>query len=78
MVNEKMGTLAETYPRPAKRADNFPTRNDMQYWSAAEHAIHSAMRAVEAAGASPALTDAVTLLVKARDRVADHYEALEP
>ena len=60
--------------RPYKRPDGIPTRADMTYWTPAEHAIAKAMEAVEAAGASPALTDAVTLLGKARDRVADHIE----
>ncbi len=43
----------------------------------AEIAIINAMQAVEAAGASVALTDAVALLSKARDRVADHVEGKE-
>lgn len=37
-------------------------------------AIRAAMYEVEKADASIALTDAVTLLGKARDRVADHVE----
>lgn len=61
-------------PRPAKRADGWPTRSDMQQWSPAEHAIFNAVQEVEKAGADPALTDAVNLLQKARDRVADYYE----
>lgn len=56
------------------RDDGFPTRSDMQHWTPAEHAIWRAMQAVEAAGASPALTDAIILLGRARDRVADHAE----
>jgi hypothetical protein len=44
--------------------------------SPAELAITAAMVAVEEAGASVALTDAVTLLAKARDRVADHVEGI--
>lgn len=65
---------APANPRPHLRPDGFPTRGDMQYWSPAEQAIWAAMQAVEEAGGSPALTDAVTLLGKARDRVADHME----
>lgn len=63
-------------PRPGKRPDGIPTRCDQQWKTAAELAIDSAMEAVEAAGASVALTDAVTLLSKARDRVADHVEGV--
>lgn len=66
--------MSTTPRRPERRADGWPTRNDMQYWSEAEHAIVAAMRSVEAAGGSLALTDAVILLGRARDRVADHYE----
>ena len=60
--------------RPVRRPDGIPTRADMQWMTAAELAILEAMQAVEAAGASVALTDAVTLLSKAQDRVADHVE----
>jgi hypothetical protein len=60
--------------RPEKRPDGWPTRNDIQWFTPAELAIRAAMLAVENAGASTALTDAVTLLSKARDRVADHVE----
>lgn len=48
---------------------------DLNFHTAAEKAITDAIYAVEAAGASPALTDAVVLLGKARDRVADHVES---
>lgn len=61
-------------PRPYSRPDGIPTRMDRQWHTPAETAIREAMLAVEAAGASPALTDAITLLGKARDRVADHVE----
>jgi hypothetical protein len=64
-------------PRPAKRPDGVPTRIDRQWHTEAEKAITAAMYAVEAAGASIALTDAVMLLSKARDRVADHVEGRE-
>ena len=61
-------------PRPAKRPDGILTRIDKQWMTPAEIAILDAMRAVEEAGGSAALTDAVTLLASARDRVADHVE----
>jgi len=44
--------------------------------SDAEIVITDAMLAVEHAGGSVALTDAITLLSKARDRVADHVEGI--
>ncbi len=62
-------------PRPAKRPDGIPTRIDLNWMTPAERAIRDAMAAVEAAGGSIALTDAITLLAQARDRVADHVEA---
>jgi len=61
-------------PRPSNREDGIPTRVDQRYWSPAERAIFAAVLEVEASGADPALTDAVNLLAKARDRVADYYE----
>jgi hypothetical protein len=60
--------------RPAKRPDGIPTRIDLHWLTPAEIAICDAMTAVEAAGGSRALTDAITLLAQARDRVADHVE----
>lgn len=63
-------------PRPKLRPDGLPSRIDRLLMSPAELAITAAMAAVEAAGASVALTDAVTLLSKARDRVADHVEGI--
>jgi hypothetical protein len=56
------------------RDDGFPTRSDVRYMTSAEWAITAAIREVEKAGASTALTDAVILLGQARDRVADHVE----
>jgi hypothetical protein len=60
--------------RPAKRPDGIPTRADLQWRTPAELAITQAMEAVKRVGASLALTDAVMLLSKAMDRVADHVE----
>lgn len=60
--------------RPTKRPDGVPTRVDSQWMTDAELAINKAMEAVENAGGSRALTEAVTLLSQARDRVADHVE----
>jgi hypothetical protein len=61
-------------PRPHRRPDGVWTRCDTLLMSPAELAITNAMDEVEKAGASEALTDAVILLGKARDRVADHVE----
>lgn len=61
-------------PRPHLRDDGIPTRNDLSRMTMAERAILYAVRMVEAAGASKALTDAVVLLQQARERVADHVE----
>lgn len=64
--------------RPAMRPDGVPSRCDLTLMSPAELAITTAMQAVEAAGCSVALTEAVTLLQQARERVADHVEAPPP
>lgn len=66
--------LARDGTRPAKRPDGWPTRGDMSLWTEAEHKISQTVEVVERAGASKALTDAVILLNKARERVADHVE----
>jgi hypothetical protein len=61
--------------RPYYRPDGIPTRIDSKWHTPAEAAIIAAMVAVERhPGGSPALTEAVTLLARARDRVADHVE----
>lgn len=69
--------LGDLKHRPQKRPDGISTRCDLQFHTMAERAITEAMQAVEQAGASPALTDAVNLLSKARDRVADHVEGVD-
>ena len=61
--------------RPKLRPDGFPTRCDRYWKTPAELAIDDAMEAVERhGGGSLKLTEAVTLLGKARDCVADHVE----
>lgn len=62
--------------RPHKRDDGVSTRHDRNYWTKPEISISLAMATVEQAGASPALTDAINLLATARERIADHVEAL--
>lgn len=61
-------------PRPHLREDGWPTRASTEHWTPAEHAVAAAMHAVEAAGGSVALTDAICLLSQARGRIADHAE----
>ena len=56
------------------RPDGVPTRIDQLWQTPAELTIGEAMMAVERSGGSIALTEAVNLLSKARDRVADHVE----
>jgi hypothetical protein len=70
------GVRAMPDHRPKLRPDGVPSRCDRSLMTAAELAITAAMIAVEGAGASLALTEAVTLLSKARDRVADHVEGV--
>ena len=61
--------------RPQLRPDGIPTRIDSLWHTPAEKAITDAMAAVERhPGGSLALTEAIMLLAKARDRVADHVE----
>lgn len=56
-----------------------PTRQNLRpnaaEWTPAESSIDIARRVVEAAGCSPALTDAATLLGYARNKVAEHVIA---
>ncbi|MBB5351360.1 N-acetylmuramoyl-L-alanine amidase [Haloferula luteola] len=53
----------------------IPRRNDMLRWTPAEKAIHAALDAVEEVGADPLLTEAVTLLSNAQNKVADYVDA---
>lgn len=64
---------------PEKRDDmsEFPRRISMDKWTPAERAIYDATQVVEQAGAHPLLTDAVILLGKAREKVADYVDGVE-
>ena len=68
-------TEAPVGPRDKLRPDGFPTRNDVLLMTPAEQHIWRAVSLVEALGASPSLTEAVVLLGRARELVADHVEA---
>ncbi len=51
-----------------------PRRNDINLHTPAERAIREAVISVEGAGCHPLLTDAVVLLDKAKNKVADFVE----
>lgn len=55
---------------------DMPRRNQMLKWCEAEHKIQAAVDAVELMGADVRLTDAVILLGRARDRVADFVDGV--
>lgn len=64
-------------PQPAlvQISDNgFPRRNRIDLYTPAETAIRDAMLVVEKTGGHPLLTEAVTLLGRAQERVADYAE----
>jgi len=56
----------------------FPRRNQVQLMSAGELAIRQAIAVIEAMGCDTRLTDAVALLGKAQDRVADFVDGINP
>ena len=57
-----------------KMIDGFPRRGRVEFLEPSEAAIYDAMSAVEAAGAHPLLTDAVTLLREALTKVSDFID----
>lgn len=61
-----------------KISDNgFPRRNRIDLNTPAELAIRCAIRAVEDSGCDPLLTEAVMMLVAAREKVADFIDKEE-
>lgn len=54
-----------------------PRRNRMDLWKPSELAIFNALQEVEKMGADVRLTDAVILLSKAQDLVADYIDKKE-
>jgi hypothetical protein len=54
--------------------DDIPRRNRTDQWCQAEREIQVAVNVVETMGAHPLLTEAVVLLGKARDKVADYVD----
>ncbi len=57
-----------------KMIDGAPRRARIDLYSDAEKAIHDAVQAVEEAGANVLLTEAVVLLHRAQEKVADFVE----
>ena len=64
----------EAFYKRAEASVDVPRRIRLDLNTPAELAIRNAVNAVEAAGAHPLLTDAVTLLNEAREKVADFVE----
>lgn len=58
--------------------NEIPRRNQMQQWCPAEHAIREAMMRVEEMGAHIMLTEAINLLVKAKETIADYVDMFPP
>lgn len=55
-------------------SDEIPRRNKLDKYTPAELAIRDAIQVVEAVGADPLLTEAVILLGRAKDKVADYVD----
>lgn len=72
-ARREVATEAEPTPVAAP-IPGIPRRCRYDLYTPAERAISDAVQAVEAAGADVRLTDAVILLQKAKDRVADFVE----
>lgn len=56
--------------------NNWPRRAQMNDWTPAERAIYDAAQVVEVMPADERLTEAVVLLSKARDLVADFVDGV--
>lgn len=66
--------IEETTPRRPNMSDEIPRRIRLDKFTPAERAIWDAIQAVEVVGADPLLTEAVILLGKAKDKVADYVD----
>lgn len=51
-----------------------PRKNNLEVMSDEEKAIYDVIRAVEAVGAHPLLTDAVVLLSQAKDKLGEYVD----
>jgi len=56
------------------KENEIPRRNRLDLNTPAEKAIYNAIQEVEKAGADVRLTEAVTLLAKAKDLVSDYVD----
>lgn len=56
----------------------WPRRSSIPHMTAAELAIRAAVQVVEEAGCDVLLTDAVVLLGKAQEKVADYVDRVNP
>ena len=56
--------------------NTIPRRNRIDQFTPAEKGIWDAVQAVEALPADPRLTDAVVLLARAREKVADFVDGV--
>jgi hypothetical protein len=61
-----------------QNSDDIPRRAHLDYMHPAERAIYDAAQVVEKMGADARLMDAVDLLQKARDKVGDFIDSVEP
>lgn len=57
--------------------NGFPRRGRLECLDGSETAIREAVRAVERMGADPLLTEAVTLLGRAQEKLADYIDGCE-
>lgn len=78
-VRQRLAAVDEHAPLPfdqrvSRPGDSWPRRASVQHMTAAEKAIYDAMAEVERVGAHIWLTDAITLLSQARERVADYVD----
>ena len=58
-------------------SDEIPRRNRMDQWTEAEERIQHAVWFIEEMGTHPLLTEAVILLGKAREKVADYVDHVD-
>lgn len=65
---------SQEYARKHMRENSIPRRADLQRNTLAEMAIRNAVGEVEKLGAHPALTDVVSMLGHARERLADYLD----
>lgn len=76
-VTGARAALQDSRPEPkGDSMSDIPRRHQMLRWCEAEHKIQAAVDAVEVMDADVRLTDAVILLGRARERVADFVDGV--